>query len=230
MTNYSIIPFGEHAVLINFDAEINKQLHLHIKVLYQTLQTKAKEGIVSLIPAYDSLTVIFHPKMTEIEKVIKLIEHELINLKPLQETQKTVHHIPVCYSMGLDIGLVKTELNLSISELVDLHCKKDYLIYFLGFVPGFMYLGDLNKKLHIPRKQEPRLKIPAGSVALGGSQTGIYPLETPGGWQIIGQCPSVLYGSDTSINMGDYIRFYEIDETEYKSLSLTPIKPKTTVE
>lgn len=225
--NYSLVSFGQQAVLIQFKEPISLELHLYIKSLFNYLKTQSHNGIVSLIPAYDSLTVIFHPKMTNQKEIKNLISSCITNISVESEPEQIIHYIPVCYEIGLDIGFVTQQLGLSISEIIKLHTQPDYLIYFLGFMPGFMYLEGLNSKLHLLRKKEPRLKVPKGSVAIGATQTGVYPFESPGGWQIIGKSPSILFGSNNNIKMGDYVNFYPIDSKEYNQMLQNPTPPKT---
>ena len=127
----------------------------------------------------------------------------------------------MCYdeTFAHDLEEVKTITGLSSTEIINLHTSVDYLVYMLGFTPGFPYLGGLDEKLYVPRKQTPRLKIEAGSVGLANGQTGIYPQDSPGGWQIIGRTPIKLFSPDRPfpITMGDFIRFHSISKSEFKN-------------
>lgn len=137
---------------------------------------------------------------------------------------RKVYEIPVCYGgeYGPDIENIAEHAGLSVEEVIKIHSSRDYLIYMLGFLPGFCYLGGLDERIHTPRLANPRIKINAGSVGIGGSQTGIYPLDSPGGWQLMGMTPVKTYDPDREIPIlveaGDYIRFVPIDEDEYKRI------------
>ena len=137
------------------------------------------------------------------------------------ESRRRVFEIPVCYGgqYGPDLANIAEHAGLTEEEVVKIHSSKDYLIYMLGFLPGFCYLGGLDERIHTPRLANPRLKINAGSVGIGGSQTGIYPLDSPGGWQLMGMTPVKTYDPDREVpillSAGDYIRFIPVDEEEY---------------
>ena len=137
---------------------------------------------------------------------------------------KKIYEIPVCYGgeYGPDLEFVAKNADISVEEVIKIHSSKDYLIYMLGFLPGFSYLGGLDEKIHTPRLANPRIKIPAGSVGIGGAQTGIYPLESPGGWQLIGKTPVKTYNPDRKVPIlfeaGDYIRFVPISQEEFEKI------------
>ena len=141
------------------------------------------------------------------------------------DTVRRVFEIPVCYGgeYGPDLGIIAKNAGLSEREVIDIHTSCDYLIYMLGFLPGFCYLGGLDERIHTPRLKTPRLKIPAGSVGIGGSQTGIYPMESPGGWNLMGMTPVRTYDPERDVPIlvqaGDYIRFVEIDEAEFSRIN-----------
>jgi inhibitor of KinA len=132
--------------------------------------------------------------------------------------------IPVCYDAAFapDLEFVATHNRISVNEAIRYHCSAEYLVYFLGFSPGFPYLGELPKLLVTPRLSTPRVKVPAGSVAIGGSQTGIYPVDSPGGWRIIGRTPARLFQPDgeppTLLQMGDAVRFRPITREEFDEM------------
>lgn len=139
-------------------------------------------------------------------------------------TLKNVIHIPVLYNleMGPDLEEVASYNNLTIEEVVQIHTTNEYLVYMLGFMPGFPFLGGLDERIHTPRRSEPRVKINAGSVGIANNQTGLYPSDSPGGWQIIGRTPLKVFDQYsepmTLYEAGDYIKFYSIDETTYNQI------------
>ena len=171
------------------------------------------------IPAYASLLVKYDPFLTDYAALcdrLRALEKRLS--ASVVQTGKIVE-IPVCYGgvYGEDLPFVAKHAGLSEKEVVALHSGQPYRIYMLGFLPGFPYLGGLNERLHTPRLSTPRTKIPAGSVGIGGKQTGIYPMESPGGWQLIGRTPLTLFapGEPLPYAAGDRIRFVPIDEDEF---------------
>lgn len=216
---YDLVPYGEKALIMKFKDEISLEVHLQVKSCYLYLKSLKIKGIVSYIPAYNSLTIVFDSDIIERATLIVFIENTPFKISnQVVEAQKTIE-IPVCYDskFGLDIEYVSEKLNVSISEIIELHTREPYLVYMLGFTPGFMYLGGLDKRLQIPRKETPRLEVAAGSVGLADQQTGVYPIETPGGWQIIGQTPLALFTKEKPalVSMGDYVQFVPISLKEF---------------
>lgn len=218
---FKITPYGSNAVLISFKNEISAEVHKKVRYLYEGFRKFPKKGIIALTPAYNSLVVYFEPKIQNISGVYDLTEIILSESVSLQlETFQVV--LPVCYDdiFGIDIKFVLEHNNLTFEELIIKHTSPEYLVYMIGFVPGFLYLGGLDEKLHTPRLSIPRTKIPKGSVGIADNQTGVYPLETPGGWQLIGNCPLNLTGNNKNamIEMGDIVKFTSITKEEHSKL------------
>ncbi len=209
------------AIVVEFKNEISPS----VNSLVGKLNLLKIKGVVETIPTYRSLTLCYNPEIISYSKIFKIVNKACQNLTTIENTpavnKAKIHLIPTCYSekFGEDIAFVAKHANLSIPEVIELHSKTDYLIYMLGFLPGFAYLGGLNEKIITPRLQSPRTIIPAGSVGIGGSQTGIYPLNSPGGWQLIGRTPLKPYDIDRKnpilYNASEYIRFCPISEEEY---------------
>lgn len=210
---------GDQGIVMEFGKEINVETNKIIKAMAEKLRRKRE--VIEVIPTFCSLLVLYNYKRTTFTKMRTLLEKELTSLKITKEVSRKVHLIPVCYEepFNMDLQHVAEHAGLSMHEVVELHSSKEYLIYMLGFLPGFAYLGGLDERIHCPRLENPRVKIPAGSVGIGGEQTGIYPLDSPGGWQLIGRTPLHPYdpNRDPSIlyEMGDYIRFQPISVEEY---------------
>jgi KipI family sensor histidine kinase inhibitor len=179
------------------------------------------EGIVDVIPTYCSLLVNYDPLVISYKDLKKRLEGLVKVDVRSGEGKKTIVEIPVCYGgeYGPDIANIAEHAGLTEEEVIQIHSSKDYLIYMLGFLPGFTYLGGLDERIHTPRLASPRIKIRAGSVGIGGSQTGIYPLDSPGGWQLMGMTPVKTYDPNREVPIlveaGQYIRFIPIDEAEY---------------
>ena len=213
---YQIIEEG--FLLLEWPSLIDDDINAHVLSLKNEISDVA-DHIVDLVPSYCSLAIFYDirflcPKDLLYQIKMILTEDKKKPLKPIKE-------IPVCYdlSLALDLQEMSNKKGLLRSELISLHCSPTYRVAFLGFLPGFVYLSGLDKRLHHPRKKEPRLSIPKGSVAIGGEQTGIYPISSPGGWNIIGRSPITLFDqeleSPSPFEPGDRIRFKPISISEY---------------
>lgn len=216
-----IKPYGEKSLIIQFKNIISLSIHQQVKVYYKYLIQSSIKGIQSIIPAYNSITIIYNVSEVNFYFIKNELEKINISSKPSEATK--IIEIPVCYdlSLGLDLEEVAELKKLSIEQIVKLHTKPLYTVYMLGFSPGFMYLGGLNPQLFIPRKKTPRLKINAGAVGLADQQTGVYPSATPGGWQIIGQTPISIFSINKKplVQMGDLIKFTSININTFNQLS-----------
>ncbi|MDD3218849.1 MAG: 5-oxoprolinase subunit PxpB [Lachnospiraceae bacterium] len=221
MQDIRILTAGDSAILLEFGNEISPDINRRITNLVQLMKEQHVEGVVDVIPAFCSLLVSYDPRIITYEEIKTRMEQLLRVDTASEENEKRVIEIPVCYGgeYGPDMDTVAKHANMTPKEVIALHSSKDYLIYMLGFLPGFSYLGGLDERLHTPRLANPRIKISAGSVGIGGSQTGIYPLDSPGGWQLIGMTPVKTYDPDREVPIlfeaGDYIRFVPVDEAEY---------------
>jgi len=213
------------SLLITFGDGISRKHHSDVARLFTLLQSEQNPGIRNIHPAYSSLLVSFDPlcvSPAEFEAFVRGLVDRIDSLEPLPSRRV---EIPVCYdsTLGPDIGFVAAHNNISLDEVVQLHSSPQYLVYFLGFAPGFPYLGELPARLVTPRLPTPRVKIPAGSVAIGGSQTGIYPVSTPGGWRIIGRTPLTLFQADRNppslLQMGNIVQFKPITAEEFRDLT-----------
>lgn len=221
MPDIRILTAGDSALLIEFGKEINPEINRKITALVQLMREQHIEGIVDVIPAFCSLLINYDPRVLSYEELKERMEHLLKMETKIEATRKRIFEIPVCYGgeYGPDIENIAEHAGLSVEEVIKIHSSKDYLIYMLGFLPGFTYLGGLDERIYTPRLASPRLKIRAGSVGIGGSQTGIYPLDSPGGWQLMGLTPVRTYDPERQtpilVEAGDYIRFIPIDEEEF---------------
>jgi len=218
---FEVKPYGTDAILLSFGDEISLDVHNQVKQLYAELRNYAKKGIRAVIPSYCAVTILFEPAVISSKDVVELSKNIVCNNKS-QKYKKYKVRIPVCYDkhFALDWEVVCDYTGLKWEEVVDLHCRNEYLVYMLGFIPGFLYLGGLNDQIRIPRKSSPRLKTPVGAVGLADNQTGVYPLETPGGWQLIGNAPVDLVGANTAVvEMGDYLEFFPITKKQHTSYS-----------
>lgn len=221
MQNIKILTAGDASILVEFGKEINPEINRKIAATVQLMREQHIEGVVDVIPSFCALLINYDPRVIGYEEIKGRIRDLLkVEIKAGAERKK-IFEIPVCYGgdFGPDIQTIAEHAGLTEAEVIDIHSSRDYLIYMLGFLPGFCYLGGLDERIFTPRLASPRIKIDAGSVGIGGSQTGIYPLDSPGGWQLMGKTPVKTYDPDREIPIlveaGDYIRFVPIDEEEF---------------
>ncbi|CAM3664421.1 5-oxoprolinase subunit PxpB [Roseateles saccharophilus] len=200
-------PLGEAALCCAVDAPVALE---HQQRIWQLAAALARtEGVLGLIPGMNNLTLSFDPLKTDGDALAEAVL--TLWRKPLKRQQAgRLVEIPVCYD-GPDLADVAAHCGLTPDEVVRRHSAADYVVYFIGFQPGFAYLGGLDESLHTPRRAEPRTVVPAGSVGIGGAQTGIYPLATPGGWQLIGRSALPLFDPQaeppTLLAPGDRVHF-----------------------
>lgn len=218
-------PLGEAAVKCCFDEGISTDLTNNIQSFCKKLHNK-HVGITEWVPAYDSVSVYYEPWRISYEQITSLLQPIANEIDTHHQKTKTVITIPTVYggNYGPDLENLAAANNLSTKEVIDLHTKRDYLINMIGFLPGFPYLSGLDERIAMPRLENPRQSVPAGSVGIAESQTGIYPLDSPGGWNIIGRTPLKLFDAENEepflFEQGDYLQFSSISVDEYKQIQL----------
>lgn len=209
----------DQAITIEFSAAINEATNMQVIALQHAVESNPIKGFIEAVPAYSSLTVYFSEQVSAatIRSWLSDLSAHVSNIiNTSLTTEGKQINIPVCYdpSLGIDLPWVSSHLNLSLEEIISLHTSVAYRVYMIGFIPGFPYMGTLPEQLEVPRKQTPSLKIPMGSVAIAGKQTGIYPAEVPGGWQVIGRTPLKMFDLSQSpcsfLNAGDLVQFKPI--------------------
>ncbi len=216
-----ILPSGDCAVTVEFGNSISEEINSKIRLFYENIKLENLSGITDLVPAFCSVLVSYDPRLISYKKLCTQLEKYLNMASGAVNTRKKIVSIPVCYEgeYGPDLAFVAEHAGLTAEEVIKIHTSRDYLIYMLGFQPGFPYLGGLDERIFTPRLSVPRTLIRAGSVGIGGEQTGLYPLASPGGWQIIGTTPVKAYNPlktpSIPYEAGDYIRFYPITKDEF---------------
>ncbi|MDR2144189.1 MAG: 5-oxoprolinase subunit PxpB [Treponema sp.] len=221
----TISPAGDSAVWVEFGNEISLSLNDRVHSLAKSLKEKPLRGVVDLVPAYASLLVCYDPMLIPGKKLSSALASRAKKKTGTGPGQGRVVGIPVCYGgdFAPDMDAVRAHTGFSRDEVIARHTAPLYRIYMLGFLPGFPYLGGLDPALETPRLETPRTKIPAGSVGIGGAQTGIYPLESPGGWRIIGRTPLKPYDPERAepflYRAGDSIRFYPVSRDQYDRIA-----------
>jgi len=218
-------PVGDRGLLIEYGDAIDPEINLKVRVMALALEQARPPGLIEVIPTYRSLLVIYDPlntDMTRLECALETLEGQL---EQLQIPQPRVVEIPVCYGdeFGPDMEFVASFHGLTEDDVVRLHTSPTYQIYMIGFTPGFPYLGGLPAELHTPRLESPRPLVKPGSVGIANNQTGIYPVESPGGWRIIGRTPLRLFDPTSEQPFlyvaGDFIRFVPISREGYEQIA-----------
>jgi inhibitor of KinA len=223
--NIHFQPASDQSLLVHFGQEISLNTHREIVSFLKLLEAEPLTGIVNLHPAYCSVLVKFDALNLTHQDIEASLTPYLARLHQGKFPEPRLREIPVCYGggHGPDLAEVASLHNLSAEEVIRLHSSANYTAYFLGFVPGFAYLGGLPEQLATPRLQSPRKQVPAGSVAIGGNQTGVYPTTTPGGWRLIGKTPLKLFdpasAQSSFFEIGDQGRFVPITAEEFARAS-----------
>jgi inhibitor of KinA len=213
---------GDRAVLVELGDKISPEVNLRVRELSVILMENPIEGVIETVPAYRSLLIIYDPLNLEIATLQHRIEDIQKKIGRIQIPEPKTMEIPVVYGgeYGPDMEWVARYHNIRVEEVIQLHTGTTYQVYMIGFMPGFPYMGELPKGLDTPRRETPRTVIPQGSVAIAQRQTGIYPVESPGGWQIIGRTPlklfNPLHSPPALLEMGDVVQFFSIGEEEFK--------------
>lgn len=223
----NVSPLGDCAVRVELGDEISLNVYNRIQIFIKYLNTMKENIFQEVIPSFSCVTIVYNPlKLMEKyknpytavkEKIDMVLEMPIYELKE----DKVIIEIPVCYGgeYGPDLEELANYHDIAMEEVIQRHISQDYFVYMLGFAPGFPFLGGVDPKIATPRKKAPRLKIKAGSVGIAGAQTGIYPIETPGGWQIIGRTPIALFTpleqNPTLLKAGYWIRFKKISIEEF---------------
>ena len=215
---------SDHSLLVTFGQQISRAHHRDVLRLFRLLQSKPNRATRNIHPAYSSVLISFNPLITRPEKFASYVQRLVGRLSDIEMSTPRKVEIPVCYdrTLGPDLDFVAHHSGLSADDVIRYHASVEYLVYFVGFSPGFPYLGELPDQLKTPRLSTPRVMVPEGSVAIGGSQTGIYPIASPGGWRIIGRTPLKLFNPlripPTTLEIGDMVRFKPISVLQYQSL------------
>lgn len=233
-TDHLFYPLGDCAIVIKLGQDIELRTHDRVIQITEALVRQPLYGMVEVVPAYTTVTVYYDPwivsrgreKASPYDQVKEQLNQFVMSLEPSESTDKKTVDIPVCYGgeWGPDLDFVARHNGIKPEEVIRIHTSGEYPVYMIGFAPGFPYLGGMSKQIAAPRRQLPRPTVPSGSVGIAGSQTGVYSVETPGGWQLIGRTPMALFNILDSeseqfclLTAGDKVRFYQITRNEYDS-------------
>jgi inhibitor of KinA len=224
-------PLGDSAIMVTLGDSIDEATHRLVRAATARIDQRKMPGIVDQVPAFASIAV--HYDLAAVarragtaepyELVRRELEHLLSDLSAEDVPPARTVEIPVCYGgeLGPDLDEVARVHDLTPEDVIGIHASGDYLVYMIGFMPGFAYLGGLSEQIATPRRKAPRMAVPAGTVGIGGSQTGVYPLVSPGGWNLIGRTPRAIFDirreEPTLLSTGDRVRFRPITLGEFSA-------------
>lgn len=216
---------GDRGLLVEFGEGVDPRVNAKVRAMARAMGNQELHGVREIIPTYRSLLLTYDPGITHPDRLCSAIDAIETSLKTQAEEPAKIVEIPVCYggAFGPDMKNVQAPHALSQDQVIQRHCRPAYLIYMVGFTPGFPFLGGLDETLYTPRLTTPRMLVPEGSVGIANNQTGMYPIASPGGWQIIGRTPLKLFAPHRSTpflyKAGDKIKFVPISELEYTRIS-----------
>lgn len=232
---YRIFPLGDAAVTVDYGNFIDESINKEVIARFNQMRQNPLPGMIEVVPAYSSFTVFYDLKIlknkiqshkTVFDWMQQQLEDRLQQPVQTDQTRERLINIPVCYDeeFAVDIKHLASEKNISVEEVIQIHTSKKYRVYMLGFLPGFAYMGEVDEKITVPRKPQPAQVI-KGSVGIAGKQTGIYPMASPGGWQIIGRTPLNLFeganDEPTFLRAGDSVQFFAISKNEFEKIIAT---------
>ena len=214
------LPAGDMGVVVELGDEISVEINRKVRSLTDALEQGSVPGVFDFLPTYRSVLVYYDPLTASASEVRSGIERLIEDERVAQTGARHIVHIPTLYGgdMGPDIAFVAQHSGIDEQEVVRIHSSSDYLVYMMGFSPGFAYLGGLDERLATPRLQSPRTEIPAGAVGIAETQTGVYPVPSPGGWQLIGRTPLKLFDPvrerPVLLSAGDFVRFVPLESQD----------------
>lgn len=223
-------PLGDRAILVEVGNAVDDQTRRRVHSLWSHLAREPVAGVVDVVPGLASVAIHYEPNLVACAPgemphatMVRLVRQRAESLRLTEEIAPRTVEIPVCYDEAAapDLTDVARHAGMTTGDVVALHSTGDYIVHMIGFLPGFPYLSGLDQRLTTPRRASPRVRVPAGSVAIGGSLTGIYPLGSPGGWHLIGRTPARLFAPDSDrpilLGIGDRVRFRAISIAELHS-------------
>jgi KipI family sensor histidine kinase inhibitor len=221
VNHYRIVPAGDSAIIVEFDERIDLDVNVRTIAFAEAVAAANLAGVRDVVPTYRSTAIYFDPLRTDADAMMACVEREARRPAPAMAAATAPVRIPVCYGgeLGPDLGAVAAFARADEDAVVRLHSAATYRVFMLGFVPGFAYLGIVDDRIAAPRRSTPRVRVPLGSVGIAGVQTGVYPAESPGGWQLIGRTPLKPFDPARAepflMKAGAAVQFYPIERREY---------------
>jgi inhibitor of KinA len=219
---YKIVPAGDSVLIVEFEERIDPVVNAAAIGLAEAIEAAQLAGVRDVVPTYRSVAIYFDPLRTSADALVERIQHGAAQAPSAVTEARTSLRVPVCYGgeFGPDLESVAAFADASAADVIRIHTSATYRVFMLGFVPGFAYLGIVDSRIAMPRHPAPRVRVPWGSVGIAGPQTGIYPADTPGGWQLIGRTPIKPFDANRAepflMKPGDAVQFYPVDPDEFE--------------
>lgn len=210
-----IVPLGDSSLLVQLGDEIDLAVNQRVHTLASLIEASSINGIIETVPAFATLLVHYDPLILSFTQIKNLLQTKIILMDEAAYRRPRQIEVPVCYGgeFGPDLEFVASHCSLQIEDVIRIHSERIYTIFMMGFTPGFPYMGKLDDAIITPRLETPRTRVPPGTVAIAGSQTGIYSIDSPGGWQLIGWTPLILFAPESEspflFSPGDEVKFVE---------------------
>jgi inhibitor of KinA len=223
---HRIVPAGDSVVIVEFADRIDAAVNAQAVALADSVRAAALPGVRDVVPTFCSVAVYFDPLRTDVDALADRLNRDAGWTAPEPAPAASPIRVPVCYggAFGPDLAEVARFAGMSEAEIIELHSGPTYRVFMLGFIQGFAYLGTVDPRIAAPRRAIPRVRVPAGSVGIAGVQTGIYPSESPGGWQLVGRTPMKPFDpgrlQPSLLKPGDAVRFYRIEPEDYEIAGL----------
>lgn len=236
MEEIRYIPAGDRAMVVEYGKVIDEAVNERVHALAAQIRTGRVCGVTETIPTFRSLMICYDPLKISFDELKKNVSRLAELPVGEQQRSKRILKIPCCYGarFGVDLKDMEEYTGLDRDEIIAIHSSVDYKIYMMGFLPGFVYLGGMDKRIEVPRLRTPRVKIQPGAVGIGGSQTGVYPIASPGGWRLMGGTPVDFYDPDREepvlCKAGEYIRFVPITINDYYDIRRMIVKGEYQME
>ncbi len=215
---------GENSLIVYFSDQTSPQVSAQVQLAMHTIEALLADHLIDMVPSYASLLVIYNQYTTDHYHVRACVRNALQNLTDSKQQVGKVVELPAYYSTqsGPDLQLLADSAKLSVEEVIAIHTAMEYRVYAIGFAPGFAYLGEVDARIAAPRLKTPRLKVPRGAIAIADRQTAVYPGVSPGGWNLIGLCPTRMFNPKEQpsmpVQVGDRVKFKAIEHDEYIAL------------
>ena len=234
--DFRLVAAGDSALIVEFQERIDPAVNARVIAVADSIQAAAIAGVRDVVPTYRSVAVYFDPLSTNYDALVESLERSAAQAVPEPVRDRVPIRVPVCYGgeCGPDLARVADFGHMSEADVVAIYSGTNYRVFMLGFVPGFAYMGIVDARIAAPRRSTPRGRVPRGSLGIAGAQTGIYPAETPGGWQLIGRTPVKPFDLSRAepflLKAGDTVQFYPIDRAEFDRLSSNTKDTMNTIE
>jgi inhibitor of KinA len=224
VSTFRIVPVGDATLVVEFEERIDRDINARAVATAEALRAEAIAGVRDVVPTYRSVAVYFDPLLTDHAGLVRRLEEAILTPAPAESREHALIRVPVCYGddFGPDLPDIAKFAHATEAEVVEIHTRTTYRVFMLGFMPGFAYMGLVDSRIAVPRRETPRIRVPRGSVCVAGVQTSVHPVDAPSGWQLIGRTPVRPFDPSRRdpflMKPADDVQFYSIDRREFDRL------------